>query len=172
MEIVPVTPPVGAGLTPSEVISVESSGIPAGPIDPPEFIPSGVVTPSGGVAVSGSSTWANAGPAPNRHQAIPAISNGLTRDVKLPRMRRSEVERCDPAAPMSICVATISPGARLSDIVQPLVGSASARSTVLGSLRRIRVAERPSTSNWPALQPLQLNMRLFLKADRGWRVAA
>jgi hypothetical protein len=132
MEIVAVTPPVGAGLTPSEVISVESSGIPAGPIDPPEFIPSGVVTPSGGVAASGSSTWADAGPAPNRHQAIAAISNGLTRDVTLARMRISEIEGCDLAAPVSICVATIPPGARLSDIVQPLVGSASAlaRSTV------------------------------------------
>ena len=145
MEIVPVTPPVGAGLTPREVSSVESSGIPAGPIDPLEFTPSGVVTPSGGVAVSGSSTWAKAGPAPNRHQAIAAISNGLTRDFRPPRMRRSEIACCDLAAPMSICVATISPGARLSDIVQPLVGSASAsaRSMVLGSLRRIRVAERP-----------------------------
>jgi hypothetical protein len=59
--IVPVTPPVGAGLTPRELISVESIGIPAGPTDPLELTPSGVVSCSGGVAVVGSSTCAKAG---------------------------------------------------------------------------------------------------------------
>ena len=64
--IVPVTP-VGTGLSPGDMISVEPSGIPVVPI------PSGEVTPSEGTAVSGSSgstTWPNAGPAPNRHQAV------------------------------------------------------------------------------------------------------
>jgi hypothetical protein len=80
--IVPVTLPVGAGLTPSDVISVESIGIPAGPTDPPGLIPRGEVVPSEGIAVSGSSTstWANAGPAHNKDQAVATISNGLTKD--------------------------------------------------------------------------------------------
>jgi hypothetical protein len=55
IEIVPVTLPVGAGLTPSDVISVESSGIPVPPTDPPP-IPSGEVAASEGIAASGSST--------------------------------------------------------------------------------------------------------------------
>ena len=74
--IVPVTPVVGAGLTPSDVISVEPSGIPVEPTDPVP-IPSGEVTPSEGIAVSGSSTWANAGPAHNKDQAVATINNGL-----------------------------------------------------------------------------------------------
>jgi hypothetical protein len=59
--IVPVTLVVAAGLTPSDVSSVASSGIPVAPTDPSGPIPSGVVAPSEGVAVSGSSIWANAG---------------------------------------------------------------------------------------------------------------
>jgi hypothetical protein len=80
--IVPVTLPVGAGLTPSDVISVESIGIPAGPIDPPGLIPRGEVVPSEGVAVSGSSTaaCANAGPAHSKDQAATAINNGLMQE--------------------------------------------------------------------------------------------
>ena len=77
--IVPVTLPVGAGLTPSDWISVASIGIPAGPIDPPGLIPRGEVVPSEGIAVTGSTTsaWANAGPAHNKDQAVTAINNGL-----------------------------------------------------------------------------------------------
>jgi hypothetical protein len=77
--IVPVTPPVGAGLTPNDVISVESIGIPVAPIDPPALIPRGEVVPSEGIAVSGSSTatWANAGPAHINDQAVTANNNGL-----------------------------------------------------------------------------------------------
>jgi hypothetical protein len=59
--IVPVTLVVGAGLTPSELSSVASSGIPVGPTDVSGPIPSGVVAPSEGIAVSGSSIWAHAG---------------------------------------------------------------------------------------------------------------
>jgi hypothetical protein len=61
--IVPVTLPVGAGLTPGDVSSVAPSGIPVAPTDPPGLIPRGEVTPTVGIAVSGSSisTWANAG---------------------------------------------------------------------------------------------------------------
>ena len=71
--IVPVTPLVGAGLTPSVVISVESSGIPVAPTDPTGPMPSGVVLPSEGMAVSGSSTWANAGLAHSNGQAVATI---------------------------------------------------------------------------------------------------
>jgi hypothetical protein len=100
--IVPVTLPVGAGLTPSELISVESIGIPVGPTDPPAPIPRGVVVPSEGRAVRGSSssTWANAGPAHSRDQAVTAINNDLMQDTRI----------------RAICFAVISPGARLADI--------------------------------------------------------
>jgi hypothetical protein len=74
--IVPVTPE-GAGLTPGDAISVEPKGIPVPPTDAPAPIPSGEVTPSEGVAVSGSSIWANAGPAHNKDQAVATINNGL-----------------------------------------------------------------------------------------------
>jgi hypothetical protein len=46
--IVPVTP-VGAGLSPPEMISVDPSGIPVGPTDVPGLVPSGEVAPSVGV---------------------------------------------------------------------------------------------------------------------------
>jgi hypothetical protein len=100
--MVPVTLPVGAGLTPSELISVESIGMPAGPTDPPALIPRGVVAPSEGTAVRGSSTstWANAGPAHSRDQAVTAINNDLMLDTSM----------------RAVCFAAISPGARLSDI--------------------------------------------------------
>src|SRR6266404_67985 len=53
--IAPVTLPVGAGLTPDDVISVAPIGSPVVPTDPLVLIPSGEVAPSEGVAVSGSS---------------------------------------------------------------------------------------------------------------------
>jgi hypothetical protein len=81
--IVPVTPLVGAGLTPSDVISVASSGIPVPPTDPFEPIPSGEVAPSEGMAVSGSSTWANAGLAHNKDQAVATIKKGLMEDFPI-----------------------------------------------------------------------------------------
>jgi hypothetical protein len=52
--IVPVTLPVGAGLTPGDVISVAPIGSPVVPTDPSVPIPSGEVAPSEGTAVSGS----------------------------------------------------------------------------------------------------------------------
>jgi hypothetical protein len=69
--IVPVTLPAGVGLTPSDVSSVASSGIPVGPTDPPALIPRGEVVPSEGVAASGSptSTCANAGQQSRDHAA-------------------------------------------------------------------------------------------------------
>jgi len=77
---VPATPVVGAGLTPSDVISVEPSGIPVVPTDPPGLIPSGEVLPSEGIAVSGSSTWANTGPANSNGQAIATIKKRFMED--------------------------------------------------------------------------------------------
>ena len=72
--IVPVMP-VGTGLTPSDMSSVESSGIPAAPI------PSGEVAPSEGIvacgSVSASSTWANAGLQHHKGRATAAIKNDL-----------------------------------------------------------------------------------------------
>jgi hypothetical protein len=57
--IVPVTLPVGAGLTPAELISVAPIGSPVVPTDPLVPIPSGEVAPSEGTAVSGSSGSSN-----------------------------------------------------------------------------------------------------------------
>jgi hypothetical protein len=82
--IVPVTLPVGAGLTPSDVISVASIGIPVAPTDPPGLIPRGDVAPSEGIAASGSatgsSTWANAGLAQSNGKAVATIKKGLMED--------------------------------------------------------------------------------------------
>jgi hypothetical protein len=72
--IVPVTPTVGAGLSPGDVISVAPNGIPVPPTDPSAPIPSGEVAPSEGITVSGSSIWANTGPADNRDQAVATIA--------------------------------------------------------------------------------------------------
>jgi hypothetical protein len=85
--MVPVTPVVGAGLTPIDVSSVEPSGTPIGPI------PSGEVAPSEGRAVSGSvsgsSTWANAGLAQSNGQAVAAIKKSL---MKVSPIRAVTVE--------------------------------------------------------------------------------
>ncbi len=136
--IVPVTPPVGAGLTPSDVTSVEPSGIPVVPTDPLAPIPSGEVAPSEGTAVSGSSgssTWAKAGPAHNKHQAVATINNGLMKASpdesgstaaiaeKLGGVLRSR-SALPRRAPMPISFATISLGARLSNISKSLRGRA------------------------------------------------
>jgi hypothetical protein len=78
--IVPVTP-VGNGLTPRELISVASSGIPAGPTDALAPIPNGDVAPTEDMAESGSaaglSTWANAGLAQSNGQAVATIRKSL-----------------------------------------------------------------------------------------------
>jgi hypothetical protein len=136
--IVPVTPPVGAGLTPRDVTSVAPSGIPVVPTDPLEPIPSGEVAPSEGTAVSGSSgssTWANAGPAHNKQQAVAMTNNGLMKaspdesgstaatSEKLVGMLRSR-SVLPRRAPMPISFAAISLGARLSNIGQSLRGRA------------------------------------------------
>jgi hypothetical protein len=98
--IVPVTPPVGVGLTPSELISVAPIGIPVAPTDALEPIPSGEVTPSEGVDVSGScgsSTWANAGPAHNKDHAVATIKRCLMKDSPIESVRITQ--RDDRGAP-------------------------------------------------------------------------
>ena len=70
--MVPVTP-VGSGLTPVDMSSVAPSGTPVGPTDPPAPIPSGEVASSEGIAVPGSSNWANAGLPHNNGKPTAAI---------------------------------------------------------------------------------------------------
>ena len=84
IEIVPVTLPVGAGLSPGDVSSVASSGIPVAPTDPPGLIPRGEVVPSEGMAVSGSptSTWANAGLQSKDH-AVARTKKGFMEDFAI-----------------------------------------------------------------------------------------
>src|SRR6202011_5157206 len=93
--IVPVTPPVGAGLTPSDVSSVEPSGMPVAPI------PSGEVAPSEGMAVSGSlsgsSTWANAGLAPSNEKAVATMKKSLMEESPIRAERFTQ--RDDREAP-------------------------------------------------------------------------
>jgi hypothetical protein len=69
---VPVTP-LGTGLTVGEAPSCN----PFGPTGAPGTVPSEEVTPSGGVAVSGSPTWANAGLQHNKGKAVAAIEKDL-----------------------------------------------------------------------------------------------
>jgi hypothetical protein len=97
--IVPVTP-VGTGLTPSDMSSVESSGTPVAPTDPAAPIPSGEVAPSEGIVASGSvsasSTWANAGLQHHKGRATAAIKDNL---IGFPDLSRTITPRDDPAAP-------------------------------------------------------------------------
>jgi hypothetical protein len=71
--IVPVTPEV-TGLTSGDA---PGGGKPFGPTDAPGTVPSEEVAPSGGVAVSGLPTWANAGLQHNKGQAVAAIKKDL-----------------------------------------------------------------------------------------------
>jgi hypothetical protein len=74
MEIVPAKP-VGAGLTPADVISVEPNGIPVGELAEPIAMPSGEVAPIVGVGMAVSSTCATAA-------ALQRISAGKTAAIK------------------------------------------------------------------------------------------
>jgi hypothetical protein len=114
--MVPVTPPVGVGLTPSDEISVESSGIPAGEAAEGTEMPSGEVAPIVSAGAVMSSTCAMAA-LPTRSAGRNAAIN--TNLISILRLKPVPVRR----APASIGFATISLGARLSDIGQSLVGS-------------------------------------------------
>jgi hypothetical protein len=97
--IVPVMP-VGNGLTPSDMSSVEPSGTPVAPTDPAAPIPSGEVALSEGIVASGSvsasSTWANAGLQHHKGRAAAAIKNNL---IGFPDLSRTITQQHDPAAP-------------------------------------------------------------------------
>jgi hypothetical protein len=117
MVIVPVTP-VGSGLTPGEVISVEPSGIPVGE---PAAIPSGEVAPIVGVGVTVPSNC----PSTCAIAALQTKSIGRTAatsenfiDIRGLKGMRAGTLRCDLAGSVSISFATISPGARRADIDQ------------------------------------------------------
>jgi hypothetical protein len=94
--IVPVTLPVGAGLTPSDGSSVAPIGIPVPPTDASGPIPNGEVAPSEGVAVSGSSTWANAGPAHSNEPAAATIKKDLMEGspITAEGLRDEPIGRC------------------------------------------------------------------------------
>jgi hypothetical protein len=131
IEMVPARP-VGAGLTPADVISVEPSGISVGKPPEPIVMPSGEVAPIVGVGVTESSTCAIAALPTTSAERITAIANNLVvvltpaspsrhpadepaRDFAI-SIRRSAW--CAVAAPVSIGFATSCAGARLSDIGQ------------------------------------------------------
>jgi hypothetical protein len=100
--IVPVTP-VGSGLTPGDVISVLPSGIPVGEPPEPVVMPSGEVAPIVGVGVTvPSNCWSTCARAPLQTKS--AGRTAATNENLIGILR----------------FATISPGARLSDIGQTL----------------------------------------------------
>jgi hypothetical protein len=133
MEMVPANP-VGAGLTPAEVISVEPNGIPVGELAEPIVMPSGEVAPIVGVGMTVSSTCAIAALQTNSAEKTAAIAGSLSivllsrpllpvpEPVDDPEPDSAMSIRwppwCDVAAPVSIGFATRSPGAELSDIGQ------------------------------------------------------
>jgi hypothetical protein len=115
--IVPVTP-VGAGLSPGEVSSVEPSGMPVGSTDVPGPNPNGEVAPRAGV-VAIAPTCAMASLQANSAGRTAAISENLIGILRL----KTALPRRTPA---SIGFEMISLDARLSDIGQsPSGGSCS-----------------------------------------------
>jgi hypothetical protein len=105
--IVPAKP-VGAGLTPADMISVAPSGIPVGELaDDPIAMPSGEVAPIMGVGVTVSSTCAIAR-LPARNAGKSAAINGIITGFEF-------------ATPRPGSFPTTSLGERLSDIGQSLV---------------------------------------------------
>jgi hypothetical protein len=89
--MVPVTP-VGAGLSPAEVISVAPSGIPVGPIDVPGLAPSGEVAPRVGV-VAIAPTWAMAPLEAKSARSAAAINENLM-DVTPLQLASSAKRHC------------------------------------------------------------------------------
>jgi hypothetical protein len=114
--IVPVTP-VGTGLRPLEVISVEPSGIPAGDAPEPDVMPSGDVAPVIGVGVTDPSNavsaCARAALQKNSAARTTAVDTNLIGIFRLPTELRRQ-------APTSVIFATGSLAGRLSDIGQSL----------------------------------------------------
>ena len=133
IEMLPARP-VGAGLTPADVISVEPNGIPVGELAEPIVMPSGEVALIVGVGVTASSTCAIAALQTASAEKTTAINDNLIVVLLLtpasPNLNPvDDPERdfamsirwpasCDVAAPMSIGFATSFAGAWLSDIDQ------------------------------------------------------
>jgi hypothetical protein len=107
--IVPVTP-VGAGLSPGEVSSVEPSGMPVGSTDVPGLNPNGEVAPREGV-VAIAPTCAMASLQANSAGRTAAISQNF---IGMLRLKTASPRR----TPASIGFEMISLDARLSDIGQ------------------------------------------------------
>jgi hypothetical protein len=120
MLIVPVTP-VGSGLTPGEVISVEPSGIPVGEPAEPVATPSGEVAPTVGVGVTVPSNCPST-------CAIATLQTKSAGRIAATSDNFIDVRGLKAALPATLCrglarrvsigFATISPGARRSDIDQ------------------------------------------------------
>jgi hypothetical protein len=132
-EMVPAKP-VGAGLRPADVISVEPNGIPVGLLVEPIPMPSGEVAPIVGVGITESSTCAIAALQTISAERTATITDSLSvllrlrpilpvlESIKDPKRVFAMSIRwppwCDVAAPASIGSATSAPGAELSDIGQ------------------------------------------------------
>jgi hypothetical protein len=115
MVIVPVMP-VGTGLTPGEVISVASNGIPVRETAEPVATPSGEVAPIVGVGVGIALTCAMA--------TLPTNSAGRTAAISKSLVDVFRLQTASPCrAPTSISFATGSPGVMLSDIAQSLTAA-------------------------------------------------
>jgi hypothetical protein len=111
--IVPIEP-VGIGLTPGDAISVAPIGIPAGETVEPVAMPSGEVAPMVGVGAAIPLTCAMATLLMNSAGRTAAINEHL---MGVLRLQTASPRR----APASTSFATISLGAKLSDIGQSLV---------------------------------------------------
>jgi hypothetical protein len=104
----------GSGLTPGDAISVEPSGIPVGETDEPDVIPSGEVAPIVGVGAAIPLICAMATLLTNSAGSTAAINEYL---IGMLRLQTASPRR----ALTSISFASISLGAKLSDIGQSLV---------------------------------------------------
>jgi hypothetical protein len=102
---------VGTGLVPGDASSVDPSGIPVGETCESVAIPSGEVIPMVGVGVAIPPTCATATLQVNSAGRTAAASNIGILDRPIALLQ---------PAPMSISLATIRPGVRISDIGQPL----------------------------------------------------
>jgi hypothetical protein len=104
---------VGAGLIPGEASSVEPSGMPVGETDGSAEIPSGEVAPMAGVGGAMPPTCAMA--------TLQVKSAGMTAAANDDLIGILDLPIALPQlAPMSISLAMIPPGVRISDIGQPL----------------------------------------------------
>jgi hypothetical protein len=159
--IVPAKP-VGAGLTPADVISVAPSGIPVGELADPIPMPSGEVAPIMGVGVTVSSTCAIAR-LPARNAGKSAAISRIFAGLKFAARRRGSFP-------------TTSLGEKLSDIGQFLVlrwSMLRAWSVGVWLAKTLRkkwpqrscphaapLTEASRTGKWPNPQFVQLNRGL------------